>query len=490
MKKTRAFQCVFTTSFILFLFIEYRNCDQAKLTSFSNQKSVPLALSLLRAKRVSTDASKASKIANQCQHFQFACRNSGECIAIYNVCDGIPQCPDGSDEAADLNCPDTSSLSMFMPDKVNSASALPTGSAASVSSSSSTNKLNQNDSMATVHTLFDHQPHALPSNNFPFQYPKMPDLVQMESLLQQQAQQQAQFNNPYSSTAFQPNVVSRFDWPTSSFNQPNSNLLGNNNNYPYMMSGLTDTQSQPWSNFGKSISLPSDSKPTLDRNVLMSNFWPVQSNAVSDAFEQRRRFLQNLSQQNYLQQIKSQTGSSTFTTLNPLVNASKALQADQEENNRLLFRSSSNSTNLKGTKLNENEKTKVDSIVEQHSLDNNLKSNALLSNSSLKESKTIEHKHSSSTIKDLIKSMNVDLNLVSYDFSDPSNRKRQQMLEDQEKEKESNSAIIALMIGLVVTSLLLFAVGYRMRSIHRRLMRGRAFNLSGDSDYLINGLYV
>lgn len=33
----------------------------------------------------------------QCGRFQFLC-HSGECIAIYNACDGIPQCFDGSDE--------------------------------------------------------------------------------------------------------------------------------------------------------------------------------------------------------------------------------------------------------------------------------------------------------------------------------------------------------------------------------------------------------
>lgn len=32
-----------------------------------------------------------------CGRFQFKC-HSGECIAIYNACDGIPQCEDGSDE--------------------------------------------------------------------------------------------------------------------------------------------------------------------------------------------------------------------------------------------------------------------------------------------------------------------------------------------------------------------------------------------------------
>lgn len=35
--------------------------------------------------------------ASACGRFQFKC-HSGECIAIYNACDGIPQCEDGSDE--------------------------------------------------------------------------------------------------------------------------------------------------------------------------------------------------------------------------------------------------------------------------------------------------------------------------------------------------------------------------------------------------------
>ncbi|XP_059618369.1 uncharacterized protein LOC132262904 [Phlebotomus argentipes] len=37
-----------------------------------------------------------------CSRFQFAC-HSGECLAVYNACDGIPQCEDGSDEGPE--CP-------------------------------------------------------------------------------------------------------------------------------------------------------------------------------------------------------------------------------------------------------------------------------------------------------------------------------------------------------------------------------------------------
>ena len=37
-----------------------------------------------------------------CSRFQFQC-HSGECIAVYNACDGIPQCEDGSDEGPEVS---------------------------------------------------------------------------------------------------------------------------------------------------------------------------------------------------------------------------------------------------------------------------------------------------------------------------------------------------------------------------------------------------
>ncbi|EDV58981.1 actin cytoskeleton-regulatory complex protein pan1 [Drosophila erecta] len=40
--------------------------------------------------------------AAHCGRFQFTC-HSGECIAVYNACDGIPQCEDGSDEGPECN---------------------------------------------------------------------------------------------------------------------------------------------------------------------------------------------------------------------------------------------------------------------------------------------------------------------------------------------------------------------------------------------------
>ncbi|XP_075150998.1 uncharacterized protein LOC142225111 [Haematobia irritans] len=55
-------------------------------------------------KSLGTDGGQETKVnaSTQCGRFQFAC-HSGECIAIYNACDGIPQCEDGSDEGPECS---------------------------------------------------------------------------------------------------------------------------------------------------------------------------------------------------------------------------------------------------------------------------------------------------------------------------------------------------------------------------------------------------
>ncbi|XP_012266776.2 uncharacterized protein LOC105692274 [Athalia rosae] len=57
------------------------------------------------APKVLVLSTTAIPIRPACSRNQFECRTSGDCIAIYNACDGVPQCADGSDEAAELGCP-------------------------------------------------------------------------------------------------------------------------------------------------------------------------------------------------------------------------------------------------------------------------------------------------------------------------------------------------------------------------------------------------
>jgi hypothetical protein len=406
----------------------------------------------------------ANRAPSQCQHFQFACRHSGECIAIYNVCDGIPQCPDGSDEAADLNCPDSSSPQMVQPEK-SPPNPLPSGT-----------RRNQS-ALSTMHSLFDHQPHSLPVGNSQLQYPKMPDLAQMENMLQQQMQPQ-NYLNSFVPQTFQPNMISRFDmnWP------PPSNAA--NSNYAYPMANL---ETNPWSMYAKPNPMVGDGKANADPNMIMPNYWSP-PNGLSDPIEQRRRYLQNLSQLNYLHQMRSQEN-----RLTPPVNAPSAT-INGESNVESAKVASNYPTPLpnaggseqqlaqyQASTLSSSAKPTIESRRVTDRLPSKLKSNNLVSPVA---------SDAFSLGKGLRRTFDIDWKLVTYDFSDSANRLKQQTKEDEEKANESSSAVIALIIGLMVTSVLLFAVAYRMRSIHRRLVRGNAFNLSADSDYLVNGLYV
>lgn len=44
-------------------------------------------------------------VKQRCNEHQYECLSNKDCIGIYNVCDGIPQCADGSDEIVNIACP-------------------------------------------------------------------------------------------------------------------------------------------------------------------------------------------------------------------------------------------------------------------------------------------------------------------------------------------------------------------------------------------------
>lgn len=60
---------------------------------------------------------------------------------------------------------------------------------------------------------------------------------------------------------------------------------------------------------------------------------------------------------------------------------------------------------------------------------------------------------------------------------------------ESEGVQSNQGAVIALALGLSITALLLVFVGCRLRSVKRRLRRGRPLN-SNEADYLVNGMYL
>uniref|UniRef100_A0A1Q3FS43 MANSC domain-containing protein n=1 Tax=Culex tarsalis TaxID=7177 RepID=A0A1Q3FS43_CULTA len=64
----------------------------------------PLGVQLGQLPATTTSSTPRPSTPAQCGHYEFPC-HSGECIAVYNACDGIPQCADGSDEGPECRRP-------------------------------------------------------------------------------------------------------------------------------------------------------------------------------------------------------------------------------------------------------------------------------------------------------------------------------------------------------------------------------------------------
>lgn len=62
-------------------------------------------------------------------------------------------------------------------------------------------------------------------------------------------------------------------------------------------------------------------------------------------------------------------------------------------------------------------------------------------------------------------------------------------LNSRQPGRDTNSAVIALVLGLMITGMLVALVMYRMKYIRRKIAR-RGRNLAHDADYLVNGMYL
>lgn len=68
-----------------------------KITGQQLQQPVVVTTAAAITTKTTTTQDPLLSKPSPCGRFQFQCK-SGECLAIYNACDGIPQCEDGSDE--------------------------------------------------------------------------------------------------------------------------------------------------------------------------------------------------------------------------------------------------------------------------------------------------------------------------------------------------------------------------------------------------------
>ncbi|XP_027843860.2 uncharacterized protein LOC114124712 [Aphis gossypii] len=96
---------------------EHELIQLKKITSFTTPSTTVVPISNINKEtEITIPQDKHSERTPRCSRYQFECNTSSECIAIYNACDGIPQCSDGSDEALELACPTTPSKQVLVKD--------------------------------------------------------------------------------------------------------------------------------------------------------------------------------------------------------------------------------------------------------------------------------------------------------------------------------------------------------------------------------------
>jgi len=93
-----AFKCQFTSSDDFASAVLDLDRHRFDLSAAERQRDHSDQLELLRNQKAESEQDVVERIVqDDCGQWQFSC-NSGDCIAIYDVCNGIPQCRDASDE--------------------------------------------------------------------------------------------------------------------------------------------------------------------------------------------------------------------------------------------------------------------------------------------------------------------------------------------------------------------------------------------------------
>lgn len=488
------------------------------------------------------DLSKTTPIPREtkknCQHFQFACKNSTECIAIYNVCDGIPQCSDGSDEAAELHC-NFQTVSPSIPSSGSSKSSSreefdledisgKVNSRRQQEESMPPSMVSTPSSLVRTHQFLESPPSSyhypkvgssiLPSvsassapqsfshhrySNFipASQQQSSSSLNQASSSLQsldsipQGSQQQESMTgvkyssqpSPYFSSSLA-NMQDYFRDPANSDVKSPNSLISNSPDRLRQQSyydsdnyqrGISSQDSSPllWSVIANNLDGQADGQQQVSENARGDTGQRILANGIFDG--------------NSLLLPKG------FSSLYPVNDA----DIQQPVYNRMSF-----GTSLKDSKGSEImlDRNAINSIyqrfndpvfipsdssssIRKQPHQSHHQGKAILPNSSPVVQQG-NHKVQSKALKDqepprspslLSLSRNeVPVLAVSHlRDSDPSGR-------------DTNSAVIALTLGLSITAMLIALVGCRMKSIKKRIARRGGRSLAHDADYLVNGMYL
>lgn len=436
-------------------------------------------LQISRSKATDTDKpqviqSTPPKIS-KCRHYQFECRNNSECIAIYNVCDGIPQCSDGSDEADELECHKSRLVNTppISSSKVHSTADVET-------TSKTIDQVKQQQILKTS---------SVNVGNFGSKQP-------LDPVSNEQTQLATNGKTLGYRSDLSSGNVNAYNYPHSpnvdknAFEDPNNLVFGGNigrvgpeynqgYGFPWnQYSGTVNDMYKDRYNNGYINDPEQYGAPVVPNGVGSSykdsSYWPAFNYPSNHGGLQTDLSYNN----NPLSITDSRIGQRPQLDLQ--------LQSHQTQGqaspfiNRYVGSPSSFATVPNNNKNNNNKEQSFTSTNSNGTIIKNDPNKIESKNSNAKQANITQvgYSHISSNQNQIVPKMP---NIVAISYMHDSN---------SPNGRETNSAVIALTLGLFITSILVVIVGCRMKSFKKRIARRGGRSLAHDADYLVNGLYL
>ncbi|XP_046834129.1 uncharacterized protein LOC124430924 [Vespa crabro] len=376
-----------------------------------------------------------------CSHNQYECRSSGDCIAIYNVCDGIPQCADGSDEAADLVCP----------------TEKPTVSASVVIQGPSP-QLPSN--VMNYHQIINQRKEIYPRG--PENNPKPWELSNLAHQVLSQPQNllyPVQMEKSFGSPAYQWDYQPIYEQNKDSY-VPGNSYHGQNNFNAY-------DQNQPHSFNNKGPNVIGE--PDVDGNVYADSKNPYPSHFSltpnKGMWQEAQVQLVPSITPNLPQKLDNYLSKDTKNTVSPPCETSVQhtnTLIKEKEHGKVDKKKQEETSNIKTDKHNteKSNTTKIDVSKQNHGHKSELTDHKSI----ILENREKEHEKSA-VVAEYLQQTNDNDNL------------------------RPKGAIISLALGLITTAITAALIAYLLRRVKRRGHRGHG-PYAHDPDYLVNGMYL
>ncbi|KAK2581347.1 hypothetical protein KPH14_008114 [Odynerus spinipes] len=386
-----------------------------------------------------------------CSHNQYECRSTKDCIAIYNVCDGIPQCADGSDEAADLVCPTEK--------RTVSASMVMQGPSPQLPSNvmKYQQMIDQHKAFAPIY------PRGPESNPKSWELPNLARQVlsQPQNLLYPAQQMEIpQMQKNFGSSAYQ--------WDYQPLYEQNKDSYVSGNSYHEPNGFNTYDQNQPhiFGHKGSSVI----GEPDIDSNAFVDSKHPYPShfslpNKEGTWQEAQVQSVPSMTP-NLPQKLDEQVDKDTKNTVSPPCETSAQhtdISTKDKEYDKVNKKEQEKLPNISKNKhdIGNSSTLKIDT-----SKKNNVRKSELTNHKSVivLENHAKEHERSV-VVAEHLKQINDNENL------------------------RPKGAVISLSLGLIATAITAALITCRLRVVKRRGHRGHG-PYAHDADYLVNGMYL